>query len=152
MTTTDIANEGLKIQEITVTKRNRIAMNKMAAYSEPFLQYMGKAPSQLDIEMIADSAGLYDDQADHIAKHLSSSTLINALISKLESDTIVNNKLMPFKNFKMKNALIFLSGTKYYAFDKKLYNASSNSQGQEQIILSFVESDKTCYAHINTAW
>lgn len=141
MTTTDIANEGLKIQEITVTKRNRIAMNKMAAYSEPFLQYMGKAPSQLDIEMIADSAGLYDDQADHIAKHLSSSTLINALISKLESDTIVNNKLMPFKNFKMKNALIFLSGTKYYAFDKKLYNASSNSQGQEQIILSFVESD-----------
>ena len=142
---TELSLEGLAIQDITITKSNKIAMNKMAGYTEPMLQYMGKAPSVLTIEMIADSDGLYreaeDGATNPITAPLSSSSIINALIAKIDSDSLINFKLAPFRNFKIRNPIVAMSGCKYFAFDKKIYSASSDTQGQESIMLSFVESD-----------
>ena len=142
---TELALEGLAIQDITITKSNKIAMNKMAGYTEPMLQYMGKAPATLTIEMIADSDGLYmeaeDGATDPKIAPLSSSSMINALIAKIDSDSLINFKLAPFRNFKIRNPIVAMSGCKYFAFDKKIYSASSDTQGQESIMLSFVESD-----------
>ena len=142
---TELSLEGLAIQDITITKSNKIAMNKMAGYTEPMLQYMGKAPSVLTIEMIADSDGLYREAEDGATNPttapLSSSSIINALIAKIDSDSLINFKLAPFRNFKIRNPIVAMSGCKYFAFDKKIYSASSDTQGQESIMLSFVESD-----------
>lgn len=142
---TELSLEGLAIQDITLVKSNKIAMNKMAGYTEPMLQYMGKAPAVLNIEMIANGDGLYQEndngKTDPISAGLSSSSMINALIAKIDSDSLINFKLAPFRNFKIRNPIVAMSGCKYFAFDKKIYAASSETQGQESLMLSFVESD-----------
>ncbi len=142
---TELSLEGLAIQDITLVKSNKIAMNKMAGYTEPMLQYMGKAPAVLNIEMIANGDGLYQEndngKTDPIAAGLSSSSMINALIAKIDSDSLINFKLAPFRNFKIRNPIVAMSGCKYFAFDKKIYAASSETQGQESLMLSFIESD-----------
>jgi hypothetical protein len=138
-----VNQNGLVVQEISVTKKNKLAINKMQGYMEPIIQYMGKAPAQLNMTFAVNSAHAYSDIGQTLANNMNPSLMLNAILANVDSQVLYNQRMSPFKNVKVNNFLTYLAGAKYFILDNKIYTASAQEQGRDMLYLNMTESDLT---------
>lgn len=138
-----VNQEGLIVQEVSITKKNKLAINKMQGYMEPMIQYMGKGPAQLSMVFAVNSSGSYSKIGSTLGDNLNPGLMLNAILANVDSQVLYNQRMSPFKNVKVNNFVTALSGAKYFIVDNKIYTARSEEQGRDMLYLNMTESDLT---------
>lgn len=138
-----VNQSGLVVQEISITKRNKLAINKMQGYMEPMIQYMGKGAAQISMVFAVNSSGAYQGLGSTLANNANPAILLNAILANVDSQVLYNQRMSPFKNIKINTFVAALVGSNYFIVDNKIYTAKSDEQGRDMLYLNMTESDLT---------
>ena len=134
-------NKVFNVQSVTVTRKNNIAVNHLQSYREPFIQYMGKMPAVMNIEMsINNSAFEYSDYQDTNMKPYE---IFSTEIKRAENIKMSAGVKFPFKSLRIRSLLNVLSGASYFITDNESTIESSEDQGRQGVSINFIESDIT---------
>lgn len=128
-----------EVRSVSITKRNTIAIQTMQMYDFPFVQYLGKSPAQLKIDLSINNSNLsYNDDAPKPYE-----ILTNMLREAERLQVVATNKILPFKSLRIRNLLTLLADSHYFVLDSETSFESAEDQGLQIASLSFVESDLT---------
>ena len=137
----DGLSKTFEVQSITVTKRNSIAANQLQMYMEPHIQYLGKNPASMTIELTVNNSEFeYEDMSDYNIKPYE---LLAQSLREAEQMHVVNGNKMPFKSLRIRSIANILSGANYFILDNETSFESADDQGRQGVSINFIESDLT---------
>lgn len=137
----DGLSKTFEVQSITVTKKNSIATNQLQMYKEPYIQFLGKSPAVMNIEMsINNSEFEYGDMTEENIKPYE---LLAQSLREAEQMHVVNGNKMPFKSLRVRSLANVLTGSKYFILENETSFESADDQGRQGVSINFVESDLT---------
>ena len=127
------------VKSLTIVKRNNIVAQALQKYEFPFIQYLGKSPSEMNIEI-----SINNSNANYREGAIRPFELITTAIKEAERVRYVaNNKLVPLKSLRIRSPLNVLAGSHYFIVNSETSFESGEDQGHQVMSLSFVESDLT---------
>ena len=137
----DGLSKTFEVQSVTITKRNSIAANQLQMYMEPHIQYLGKNPASMTIELTVNNSEFeYDDMSDYNIKPYE---LLAQSLREAEQMHVVNGNKMPFKSLRIRSIANILAGANYFILDNETSFESADDQGRQGISINFIESDLT---------
>ena len=127
------------VKSITIVKRNNIVAQALQKYEFPFIQYLGKSPSEMNVEI-----SINNSNANYIEDGIRPFEIITTAIKEAERVRyIANNKMVPLKSLRIRSPLNVLAGSHYFVVNSETSFESGEDQGHQVLALSFIESDLT---------
>ena len=124
------------IQSIIVRRRNRFASQTVSDMVIPYLQYLGKTPSEILI-----SVATSQDSKDSLGVNNKTSELVDQLNSFLDVVRSSHPYLYGLDSFRISNPMINLMGVEYVVMDGSQVISTSDQNNVTISNYTFLESD-----------
>lgn len=135
-------NKIFDVQAMTITKKNNIVANQLQMYREPFIQYLGKSPAIMTVDISINNSEFEYSDFGHDA-NLKPYEILAHELRKAETFKVVGGNKLPFKSLRIRSLLNILADSNYFIIDSESSIESADDQGRQGITLNFVESDIT---------
>lgn len=123
------------VNKIVCSRKNKLALLYVGGSQNPFVQYMGRFPARVTIDMIFNNKNVY--------KHSLESTI--AAVNSISSIISYNNSEFPevsaYNTLKIKSLATSCLGILNVVPNQTSIQATSNSHGLEALTINLVESD-----------
>ena len=125
------------LKSVKISIKNKLAQQFVASKKYPFVQYMGRYPTRMDIALDFRTDDVY--QGEH-----EESSILSAL-GQIGNVLDYNNEIYPsasaYNTLKVKSVLTTILGLESIIPNQQYITASSNNQGIETVNISFIETD-----------
>ena len=135
-------NKIFDVQAMTITKKNNIVANQLQMYREPFIQYLGKSPAIMTVDISINNSEFEYSDFGHDA-NLKPYEILAHELRKAETFKVVGGNKLPFKSLRIRSLLNILADSNYFIIDSESSIESADDQGRQGVTLNFVESDIT---------
>ncbi len=135
-------NKVFDVQAMTITRRNNIIANQLQMYREPFIQYLGKSPAVMTVDIsINNSEFEYSDFGQDA--NIKPYEVLSHELKKAETFKVVGGNKLPFKSLRIRSLLNILADSNYFIVDSESSIESADDQGRQGVTINFIESDIT---------
>ena len=135
-------NKVFDVQAMTITRRNNIIANQLQMYREPFIQYLGKSPAVMTVDIsINNSEFEYSDFGHDV--NIKPYEVLSHELKKAETFKVVGGNKLPFKSLRIRSLLNILADSNYFIVDSESSIESADDQGRQGVTINFIESDIT---------
>lgn len=135
-------NKIFDVQAMTITKKNNIVANQLQMYREPVIQYLGKSPAIMTVDISINNSEFEYSDFGHDA-NLKPYEILAHELRKAETFKVVGGNKLPFKSLRIRSLLNILADSNYFIIDSESSIESADDQGRQGVTLNFVESDIT---------
>lgn len=127
-------NSDGNMQRITCSRKNKLAMQFIGTHQNPFIQYMGRYPGRVSIDMVFNSGESYK---------LKLESSLNAL-NQLSNIIDVNNSQFPeasaYNTFKIRSLATDALNITNLVPNQTSITATATEQGTEQVTITLIET------------
>ena len=135
-------NKVFDVQAMTITRRNNIIANQLQMYREPFIQYLGKSPAVMTVDIsINNSEFEYSDFGHDV--NIKPYEVLSHELKKAETFKVVGGNKLPFKSLRIRSLLNILADSNYFIVDSESSIESTDDRGRQGVTINFIESDIT---------
>lgn len=135
-------NKIFDVQAMTITRRNNIIANQLQMYREPFIQYLGKSPAVMTVDIsINNSEFEYSDFGQDA--NIKPYEVLSHELKKAETFKVVGGNKLPFKSLRIRSLLNILADSNYFIVDSESSIESADDKGRQGVTINFIESDIT---------
>lgn len=123
------------VQRIVCSRKNKLALHYIGSHQNPFIQYMGKYPGRVNIDLIFNNKDIYRVNSE------STIAAINSMSSVLSYNNSQFPEVAAYNTLKIKSLATAALEIVNIVPNQSSIQATSNQRGVESITLAFVESD-----------
>lgn len=141
------------LKNIKISMKNKLAQQFVGSHKYPFIQYLGRYPTRLNISMDYNTGDFYSQMNDY-GFDQEQSTVVTSL-GQLNNVLDYNNEMFPeasaYNVIKIKSIISTLIGLESIVPNQSFISASSqpDSNGIEELNISFVEADVDEFMQMN---
>lgn len=123
------------VQRISCSRKNKLAIQHVGGHQNPFIQYMGRYPARVEIDLIFNNKDVYKHDLE------SSIAAVNAMSSIISYNNSEFPEVSAYNTLKIKSLAAASLEIVNIVPNQTSIQASSNSRGLEYLTLTFVESE-----------